>query len=109
MNQALLQRRATELKALLEKYASGVPDATKLYSALRGISENSLQGDLVIPLEWREVPGDSLFSEGTLNDLVDLSNAYYKFKVEATGGPSPVLQNFRLKHGFDLLPANSTG
>lgn len=101
MNQALLRRRAVELKMLLQEYAPQVPDALKLQRALQGLLHKSLEGQLENPVEWKAIPGDHLFNEGTLSNFLDLSSAYSKFKVEATGGPSPVLQQFRSEQGFD--------
>jgi hypothetical protein len=91
MNQVNIALSAKKLHLLLEKYTPVEPEAALLGSALSTLIEAALAGGVSAPLEWKVVPGDFFFSEGNLGKYRDLESAYAAFKIELTGGPSPVL------------------
>jgi hypothetical protein len=95
MNQELLRQRAATLKELLLRYAPTNEEAKELLKALYMHIQQALDGTIAAPLDWREIPGDRLFDEGTLHDLPGLESAYTNFKIEITGGPSDVLRKLQ--------------
>ncbi len=112
MNQSLLARRAQKLNLLLTKYALINPDAVKLRRALDPLIQEAIKGELMNPLNWQDIPGDLLFSEESLGEYTDFSDAFSKFKIEASGGPLPGLQNVRRRAGLDPItgdPVSPTG
>lgn len=103
MNENLLYQRAHELAKLLHIYAPVEEDAAKLNGSVSPIIQQALDHNLLTPLAWQSVPGDLLFTEGSLGSFPDLSDAFYKFKIEATGGPPPGLQKIRERNGLDPI------
>jgi hypothetical protein len=103
MNRELLKRRAFELEAMLRKYEPTHPDAVKYHSAIADLLAHAKEGTLMTPISLGNFPGEWFFTEGSLGTLSDLSDASAKFSIEASGGPDPALQKFRIRNGLDPL------
>ncbi|WP_061301569.1 hypothetical protein [Janthinobacterium agaricidamnosum] len=97
MDQALLKTCASELDQLLARYGQTDAEAASLHRSLGSLIGQALAGTLAAPLEWGEIPGGYYFTEGTLRQFSDLERAYAAFKIELTGGVSPVLRDLRAK------------
>lgn len=95
MDQQRLQASAAELEQLLARHAPAEAELAGLRQALQPLLAQALAGTLAAPLEWGEVPGGRYFSEGGLRRFPGLEQAYARFKIEATGGASPVLRQLR--------------
>lgn len=96
MDQVLLAKNAEKLEQLLAQYSSVDAEVRDLSDALSKLISDACTGKIVAPIEWRDVPGAYNFTEGGLRKYDDLETAYAKFKVEITGGESPVLRRLRL-------------
>ena len=103
MNLGLLVRRATELACLLSKYEGTVHEAALLRFAVQPIIQEAISGNLVTPYSLGNFPGNRLMYENSIAALPDLADAYAKFSVEASGGPSSRLQELRRQKGCDPL------
>lgn len=97
MNQELLRQRAEELNLLLSHYAQVNEDAKALLNALSAYIQNALSGMVLSPVEWKSIPGDRMFDEGKFRELPQLERAFSDFKVEMTGGETPVLKKLRME------------
>lgn len=96
MDQILLAKSAEKLKEILIKYSSTDAGALALFDALLGLIDDGRTGKIRAPIEWRDIPGAYHFTEGDLGKYSDLETAFAEFKIEATGGESPVLKRLRL-------------
>lgn len=97
MNQLALTKSSATLARLLAKYAVTDIEAENLKSALSDTISSALSGKIDDPLEWNDIPGGYYFTEGNLSQYADLESAYAEFKIEITGGESPILRKLRLE------------
>lgn len=96
MNQLLLVSSAEKLEKLLLKYSITDVEVRGLSDALSRLISDARTGKILVPMEWRDIPGRYNFTEGGLGKYSDLEAAYSEFKIEITGGESPVLRTLRL-------------
>lgn len=96
MDQALLVASAEKLEKLLLRFSAADARVRNLHDVLTGLIDDVRNGRIVTPLEWRDVPGAYGFVEGQLRQYGDLEAAYAQFRIEITGGESPVLRALRL-------------
>lgn len=96
MNKTMLEKSAEKLERLLHQYAIGDAEVGVLLDALAKIISDARAGKISTPLAWREIPGAIWFSEGHLRKYGDLEAAFAEFRIEVTGGESPVLRKLRL-------------
>lgn len=99
MDTTLLARTAGDLDRLLQHYAKSDAEVGGLLRALEELLHDAQNGNVAVPVEWRDIPGDRAFSEGGLRKYSDLESAYASFKIEATGGETAVLSALRAKRG----------
>jgi hypothetical protein len=85
MNQHELVRRADALKAELARAAAHSPDAASLQRSLQGVLQDVYAGKVTEELEWQDVPGGRLFTDGDLRSDRELESAYSYFKLYVTG------------------------
>jgi hypothetical protein len=102
MDHDLLSRSAEKLNQLLLQYSEVDIEARELQGELSLIIRDVLSGKIVTPVEWRNIPGSYYFTEGSLRKYGDLETAYSDFKIEITGGESPVLRKLRQKRAGSL-------
>lgn len=95
MNKLELKRKAEKLRDLLSHYAVSDVDANSLLNGLPPFIRDALVGKIDTPLEWTDMPGAYFFNEGKLRKYSDLESAYVDFKIEITGGETPVLRKLR--------------
>lgn len=96
MDQVLLAKSAEKLENILRQYSSSDAEVRDLFDALSSLIGKARSGKIIGPMEWREIPGAYNFTEGGLGKYGDLETAYAEFKIEVTGGESPVLRSIRL-------------
>jgi hypothetical protein len=96
MDQFRLAASAEKLEKLLLQYAATDAEVGGLQKALSGLINDARAGKIAAPLEWRDVPGTHSFTEGYLRKYGDLEAAHADFKIEVTGGESPMLRALRL-------------
>jgi len=99
MDQILLKRKAEALLVALTQRASSDSGVHALLVALSPLLDSVLKGDVDSPVEWRDVPGERQFIDGSLGELGDIEKAYAQFKIEVTGGASPALKMIRQSRG----------
>lgn len=95
MDKLELKRKAGQLKNLLSQYAINDAEANSLLVGLLPFINDALAEKIDDPLQWTDMPGAYLFNEGQLRRYSDLESAYADFKIEITGGESPVLREMR--------------
>lgn len=96
MNIAELKKSAEALKQVLAKYAPLDPEAKYLQDSLSSVIDEVLADKITAPIAWASVPGGYYFNEGSLRKYDDLETAFAEFKIELSGGESPVLRQLRL-------------
>lgn len=96
MDKLKISSTAAILKRILDHYAQIDREAALLKSALSSILRAEESGEINSPLEWNKIPGGIFFTEGNLRQYRDLEDAYANFKIEVTGGDTPVLRKLRL-------------
>jgi hypothetical protein len=95
MDQALLVAAAEKLENLMLRYSAADARVRHLHGVLSEVIDDARNGRILTPLEWGDVPGSYGFTEGQLRQYRDLEAAYARFRVEITGGESPVLRALR--------------
>lgn len=85
MNAQELIRRADRLKAELARAAASLPDAKALQDALQDLFREVYAGRVASELDWHDVPGGRLFTDGELATDEKLESAYADFKLYITG------------------------
>jgi hypothetical protein len=96
MNQILLARSAEQLEQILLQYSTIDSEVRGLLDALSKLIRDARTGKILVPMEWRDIPGRYNFTEGNLGKYADLEATYAEFQIEITGGESPVLKSLRL-------------
>jgi hypothetical protein len=96
MDQVCLAKAAEALEKILLQYAAVDPEVSHLFDALSKLIDDARTGKFLDPIEWRDIPGAHSFTKGGLRKYASLETAYARFKIEATGGESPVLKRLRL-------------
>lgn len=96
MDQVLLAKSAEKLEEILLQYAPLDVEVSALFDSLSKLIDDARTGKILDPIEWRDIPGAHSFTEGGLRKYASLETAYAEFKIEATGGESPVLKRLRL-------------
>ncbi|MBO9661450.1 hypothetical protein [Dokdonella sp.] len=91
MDKLALKSAAEKFERELAKIG-GDPEAVSLRAATLPLIDAAKAGRIEAPLQWREIPGARLFSEGNLRRYGDLEGAYSAFRVELTGGESDTLR-----------------
>ena len=97
MNKLLLKKSAEELEAILIQYSAVDSEVLALHEALADILSCALKMQVDKSIEWREVPGSRLFSEGNLSSYSDLEDSFAIFRIEITGGESPALRRLKAR------------
>lgn len=95
MNKLELKYKAEKLLTLLSYYSKSDREAAGLLHGMLPLINEALAGSVVTPLDWTDMPGAYLFSEGNLGQYADLETAYAEFKIEITGGETPALRKLR--------------
>ena len=96
MDKVLLAACAAKLEKLFLQYEKVDSEVRDLHETLSPLIVDGQNGNVTQPMEWGDVPGAYYFSEGDLRKYRDLESAYAEFKIELTGGESPVLRDIRL-------------
>ncbi|MCG6202791.1 hypothetical protein [Psychromonas antarctica] len=94
MDKVILKQKATLLEECLEKYSGNNKD---IYEVKSGIGEliQLAKNDLVdSPLDRGDVPGVYQWVNSGIGWPVDISDAYYEFRLEISGGLSDVAKEF---------------
>lgn len=86
MNLQKIQKCAENLEMLLLQYAKSDQEANSLYDSLKSLISDAIQENIVNPMRYGDVPGDSYFNERNLRRYPDLESAFAKFKIEISGG-----------------------
>jgi hypothetical protein len=95
VDQVQLRKAAADLERLLLKYAATDQEAALLHKSLSELIGAARRGEITTALEWRGVPGVYWFTEAHLARYADLEEAYAQFKIEITGGETPLLRKLR--------------
>jgi hypothetical protein len=96
MNITLVKQTAQEFEAAATRLIEAGNVDTRLLLHLLTDLLNQAKGEKILkPLTWQEVPGEWYFSEGNLANFPELESAYSKFKIELTGGETPILKALR--------------
>lgn len=95
MNKELLRTKAIKLEGFLSSYSKREAEASELFQMLSILIEDAKSMSVNDPMEWRDIPGGRLFSEGGLCAFSDLEQAFSEFRIEMTGGESPALKRLR--------------
>lgn len=95
MDQELLTKSAEKLDQLLLRYSQVDIEAKEMLRELSQLIHDARFGKIAGPLDWRTIPGSYYFTEGHLRKYNDLEAAYAEFKIEISGGESPVLRKLR--------------
>ena len=98
MDQVLIRKTADDLCKVLTHHAVYDAEARNLLGALSNLIKLAREGSITVPLELEAVPGAYYFTEGGLRRYRDVEEAYAAFKIEVTGGESPVLRALRARH-----------
>lgn len=97
MDQVLIAESADKLEKILLEYLPVDAEVGGLFQALSGLINDARTGKILAPMEWRDIPGAYSFTEGRLRKYNSLEMAFADFRIEVTGGESPVLRELRLK------------
>lgn len=99
MDQFLLESSAKRLEEVISQYSFDDAEVKALSYALSKLIADARAGKIVCPVEWRDIPGTYSFTEGGLRKYSDLEKAYAEFKIEISGGESPLLRRLRSESG----------
>lgn len=92
MDSEKIKIAAVRLEGLLLGYSRHDGEVTNLLNALRPLLVKAKDGRIFSPMEWRDIPGGVLFTEGLLRKYRDLEDAFAEFRIELTGGDNPILE-----------------
>jgi hypothetical protein len=86
MNSFSLKESATELRKQLNLHKSTDNAAMALYVQLEFLISAAERGEILQPIEPRDIPGHRIMEDSNLRDHKQLSEAYSNFYVELNGG-----------------------
>lgn len=84
-------------KQLEREFAALADDAEAglLRTAIATLVDAAIGERIDAPMQWRDIPGSRLFSEGDLRRHANLERAWSAFCVELTGGESDALRELK--------------
>lgn len=85
MDLAALKGYALALREKLETFGED-EDVAALAEELQEVLDSAIDGTLIEPLEWEDMPGGIMVDDGVFEDFEGLEDAYDDFRMEATGG-----------------------
>lgn len=95
MNKIELKNKAEKLLTLLSHYSKFDKEAVGLLHGLTPFINEALAASVDASLDWTDMPGGSLFNEGSLGQYADLETAYAEFKIEITCVETSALRKLR--------------
>ena len=86
MDQAPIQLAAKELEAIAsDLIQAGDMDVRTFYASILPLLARAEHGEILEPLEWRDIPGGYAFLDGGLRKHTALESAFAKFRLAVTG------------------------
>ncbi|WBM35128.1 MULTISPECIES: hypothetical protein [Pseudomonas] len=95
MNTEKLKQESVKLRLLIDSLKAQDPAAMKLCVELEPLLHAAEQQLIHCAMEWRDIPGHSLFTEEGLQQYADLEHAFAEFRIELTGGESATLARLK--------------
>jgi hypothetical protein len=81
---AKIPQLAVRLEQALDAHAHSDTEVRLLRQELAALIHQAKAGLVRAPIEWRDVPGARLFTEGGLRKYRDLEQAFADFRLEIT-------------------------
>ena len=88
MNQDLIRARARNLQSVLQQLSLSSSLAASLELGLAPLIAQALAGGIIVPLRTAAIPANRVWTEGEMDDLPELSNAYGALCVALTDSGS---------------------
>ncbi|MGB5955900.1 hypothetical protein [Pseudomonas sp.] len=99
MNTETLKQKSLKLRVVIDSLKDQVSEAMQLSIELEPLLKAADQKLVSMPMEWRDIPGRYLFTEGGLQQYAELEHAFAEFRIELTGGESPTLRRLKTSIG----------
>ncbi|AVB17116.1 hypothetical protein BKM09_011765 [Pseudomonas amygdali pv. morsprunorum] len=99
MNAEHLKQKTQKLREVIEDLRNSDPVVEKLRVEIEPLMKLAESGMITVKLQWRDIPGRYLFTEESLQQYSHLEHAFAEFRVELTGGKTPLLRKLKREMG----------
>ncbi|RMQ11388.1 hypothetical protein ALQ09_05230 [Pseudomonas viridiflava] len=94
-----LQQKTQELREVIEDLKKSDHVVEKLRAEIEPLMKLAESGMITVKLQWRDIPGRYLFTEEGLQQYPHLEHAFAEFRIELTGGETPLLHKLKREMG----------
>ncbi|MEQ4315806.1 hypothetical protein ABNM01_22825 [Pseudomonas syringae] len=94
-----LKQKTQKLREVIENLKKSDHVVEKLRAEIEPLMEMAESGMITAKLQWRDIPGRYLFTEEGLQQYSHLEHAFAEFRIELTGGETPLLRKLKREMG----------
>ncbi|KPX63419.1 hypothetical protein ALO39_100487 [Pseudomonas syringae pv. lapsa] len=99
MNIEHLKQKTQKLREVIEDLKKSDHVVEKLRAEIEPLMKLAESGMITVELQWRDIPGRYLFTEEGLQQYPHLEHAFAEFRIELTGGETPLLHKLKREMG----------
>ncbi|WP_183138747.1 hypothetical protein [Pseudomonas syringae group genomosp. 3] len=94
-----LKQKTQKLREAIEDLEKSDHVVEKLRIEIEPLMKLAESGMIPAKLQWRDIPGRYLFTEESLQQYRLLEHAFAEFRIELTGGETPLLRKLKREMG----------
>ncbi|EPM49446.1 hypothetical protein [Pseudomonas syringae] len=94
-----LKQKTQKLREAIEDLEKSDHVVEKLRIEIEPLMKLAESGMIPVKLQWRDIPGRYLFTEESLQEYSLLEHAFAEFRIELTGGETPLLRKLKKEMG----------
>ncbi|MFA0945664.1 MULTISPECIES: hypothetical protein [Pseudomonas syringae group] len=94
-----LKQKTQKLREVIEGLKKSDHVVEKLRAEIEPLMQMAESGMITAKLQWRDIPGRYLFTEEGLQQYSHLEHAFAEFRIELTGGETPLLRKLKREMG----------
>ncbi|WP_164329033.1 hypothetical protein [Pseudomonas viridiflava] len=94
-----LKQKTQKLREAIEDLEKSDHVVEKLRIEIEPLMKLAESGMIPVKLQWRDIPGRYLFTEESLQKYSLLEHAFAEFRIELTGGETPLLRKLKKEMG----------
>ncbi|POQ00002.1 hypothetical protein CFBP3846_00632 [Pseudomonas syringae pv. avii] len=94
-----LKQKTQKLREAIEDLEKSDHVVEKLRIEIESLMKLAESGMMPVKLQWKDIPGRYLFTEESLQQYPLLEHAFAEFRIELTGGETPLLRKLKREMG----------
>ncbi|ELP96776.1 hypothetical protein A987_23770 [Pseudomonas syringae BRIP34881] len=97
-----LKQKTQKLREVIEDLKKSDHVVETFRAEIEPLMELAEFGIITAKLQWEDIPGRYLFTEEGLQQYSHLEHAFAEFRIELTGGETPLLRRLKREMGEEL-------